>query len=93
MHLLGKEFLQCVWDLKVGVPQARAELLFQLLHKFFKLLGTDLQHKSLMLHLLTAAAVRTPQASWANSFAVTSQKHQARYLFYTLFRVHVSPKW
>lgn len=41
-HLLGKELLQCVGDLKIGVPQARAELFFQLLHKFFKLLGTNL---------------------------------------------------
>lgn len=42
IYLLGKEFLQCVGDLKIGVPQARAELLFQFLHKFFKLLGTNL---------------------------------------------------
>lgn len=41
-HLLGKEFLQCVRDLKIRVPQARAELLFQFLHKFFKLFGTNL---------------------------------------------------
>lgn len=41
-HLLGKELLQRVGDLKIRVPQARAELFFQFLHKFFKLLGTNL---------------------------------------------------
>lgn len=85
MHLLGKEFLQCVGDLKIGVPQARAELLFQLLHKFFKLLGTNLQHKSLMLFLLIGEGLCEHQGHHGQTpLEATSQKHHACCLSYLL---------